>query len=172
MKQSVAVFAALVLTSAACAKKDDGAATMSDASKTQSTSAALPAASAINMTPKCTDYITESEVSDLVLQPSKYEHSESGCVIVPASGDHSGLRISYRVSDKATTWTVATGMGRAEPISGLGDQAAWVASVPQTGMLVAKKGTNTLGVIPLWPGKQTNARDEATAVARKVLTKM
>lgn len=130
-------FVAVVVV-AGCIKGSDRADTRAPAAVT--TTARTNAAPAVN---GCS-YLSEEQASAALGQPSRYrprQPSLAACTIEPASGDvFHGTTVDYRVAQGAAQFNFLAAQKDAERITGLGDQAVWLAAGKTRGNLAVTRG--------------------------------
>lgn len=122
-------------------------------------------------------YITETEASVVLSQPSRYRRAQSSaqlCTIEPVSGDaFHGTTVSYRVARGNTAqYDFFAAQKSAQPVSGLGDRALWLAAGGTRGNLVVVTDTNVVSLaISDFSGRK-DLRKRAEAFARRVLNRL
>ena len=122
-------------------------------------------------------YITETEASVVLAQPSRYRRAQSSaqlCTIEPVSGDaFHGTTVSYRVAlGNTAQYDFFAAQKSAQPVSGLGDRALWLAAGGTRGNLVVVTDTNVVSLaISDFSGRR-DLRKRAEAFAKKVLNRL
>jgi len=162
----------LVLAVAGCSRSGDRgneAATGGAASGSPSGPAAAPVRGCA--------YITETEASVVLAQPSRYRRAQSNaqlCTIEPVSGDaFHGTTVSYRVVKGNTAqYDFFAAQKSSLPVSGLGDRALWLSAGGTRGNLVVVTDTNVVSLaISDFSGRK-DLRKRAEAFAKKVLNRL
>ena len=122
-------------------------------------------------------YITESEASRILDQPSKYRSTGGtgpSCILDPMSGDaFRGVSVDFRVSRGSTdVYDFFAAQKAAEPLRGLGDRALWLPAGETRGNLVVVNGVDAVSLtISDFSGKG-GLKARARAFAEKVLGRL
>lgn len=122
-------------------------------------------------------YITETEASVVLAQPSRYRRAQSSaqlCTIEPVSGDaFHGTTVTYRVVRGNTAqFDFFAAQKSSQPVSGLGDRALWLAAGGARGNLVVVTDTNVVTLAISDFRGRTDLRKRAEAFAKKVLGRL
>jgi len=93
-------------------------------------------------------YLTESQASAALGQPSRYrprQPTPAACTIEPASGDvFHGTTIDYRVATGTAQFDFLAAQKDAENITGLGDRAVWLGAGKTRGNLAVTHGNTAV----------------------------
>lgn len=119
-------------------------------------------------------FITETEASATLDQPTRYRAeppSPQSCTLEPASGDaFHGVTVTYRVVPGGRAqYDFIAAQKKAQPVSGLGDRALWLAAGGRGGNLVVIHGTDVVSLTITDPTGRGQLEQRARDLARTVL---
>ena len=71
------------------------------------------------MMAKCESYISATDASAILKQPSKYGESEAECDIDAIASGSGTTAVGYKVEDNLGTWTFYSKRDKVQPVSGV-----------------------------------------------------
>ena len=123
------------------------------------------------------EYISESDASRVLDQPSTYRaHAPTSvtCTVAPATGDaFRGISVELRISRGTTRmYDFLAAQKKSESVGGVGDRALWLPAGDNRGNLVVVKGTNEVSLTISDFTGAGGLKARARAFAEKVLERM